>query len=305
MFFEDSDGRLEMLQKIGLFLAWTIGAFIVLAIVAAINTTFAALLCGIGLVVTGISIFHPLKTLGIRGRWTASIGFVVFLITMALIGGMLASEDQNRLEALRDNDPAAYLSEIHDRDPELWFSELQELDPEQYQVETQRREQERAAQLAANQAEIDELVDYVRTVPASNVDENIRVYTQLVDLDPTNGHFSERLDHYLSVAREQRNRDRNPEQYVDMESFSWHRDGFDTVMVASFQIRNRLDRDIVDVEVTCDLYAPSGTRIDTQRATIYERFPANSTRWIRDFNMGFAHSQATQARCSVRGVRLS
>jgi RNA polymerase subunit RPABC4/transcription elongation factor Spt4 len=81
--------------------------------------------------------------------------------------------------------------------------------------------------------------------------------------------------------------------------FTWHKDGFENVMIATFTIKNPTTFTIKDIEITCEHSGPSGTKIDSNVRTIYEVFPPKKTRRIVDFNMGFIHSQATSSSCAI------
>ena len=49
----------------------------------------------------------------------------------------------------------------------------------------------------------------------------------------------------------------------------------------------------------CTHSAPSGTEIDSNTRTIYELVPAGSKKVVKDFNMGFIHSQAASTYCQI------
>jgi len=72
------------------------------------------------------------------------------------------------------------------------------------------------------------------------------------------------------------------------------------VMIASFTFSNPSDFDLKDMAVSCDLSAPSGTRIGTAERTVYEIVPARSEKTVARINMGFVNSQAKKAGCIVR-----
>jgi hypothetical protein len=91
----------------------------------------------------------------------------------------------------------------------------------------------------------------------------------------------------------------HPEKFVTIENFSWSKEGFGTVMEATFTIGNALQWAVKDIEIRCEHAAPSGTRIDSNTRTIYERIEAKGIRTIRNFNMGFIHSQATRSTCRI------
>lgn len=81
--------------------------------------------------------------------------------------------------------------------------------------------------------------------------------------------------------------------------FSWGKKGFDNIMSANFTIKNMSNSDIKDIEITCNHYSKSKTKIDSNTRTIYEIFKKNSTRTINDFDMGFIHSQANSSSCEI------
>jgi hypothetical protein len=99
--------------------------------------------------------------------------------------------------------------------------------------------------------------------------------------------------------KQEREKRRNPERYVELANFTWSKGGFGSVMEANFVIRNPLEFGVKDIEITCVHAAPSGTEIDRNSRTIYEVFPAKSTKRIDDVNMGFIHSQARRSRCRI------
>lgn len=91
---------------------------------------------------------------------------------------------------------------------------------------------------------------------------------------------------------------------LKLEKVSWHKGGFDNVLIASFTLRNTGQMKISDVQITCTSYGPSGTAIDTNTRTIFESFPPGKPRRIREFNMGLQHSQASSVSCVVTDLNL-
>lgn len=81
--------------------------------------------------------------------------------------------------------------------------------------------------------------------------------------------------------------------------YKWKKDQFGVLMVADFTFHNDSARPIKDITITCTHSAPSGTEIDSNTRTIYEIVPARSSRVIKDFDMGFIHSQATSTTCKI------
>lgn len=84
--------------------------------------------------------------------------------------------------------------------------------------------------------------------------------------------------------------------------FTWRKGGFETAMIADFVITNPSPWRVKDLEVTCEHFGPSGTKIDSNVRTIYEIVEAKSAKRIKEFNMGFVRTQATQSSCSVTNL---
>jgi hypothetical protein len=80
-------------------------------------------------------------------------------------------------------------------------------------------------------------------------------------------------------------------------TYSWSTD--DIVMKANFKIENPTDHSFKDFEITCNHYAASGTKIDSNTRTIYEVVKAHGKKTVRDFNMGFINSQAKSSSCTI------
>lgn len=89
---------------------------------------------------------------------------------------------------------------------------------------------------------------------------------------------------------------------LSIKKLNWHKGGFDNVMMVDVTFQNSGEKDVKDVELTCEHYSNSGTRIDSNRKTVYEIVPANKTKRVREFNMGFIHSQAAQTDCKITNL---
>jgi hypothetical protein len=89
-----------------------------------------------------------------------------------------------------------------------------------------------------------------------------------------------------------------------VDTLRWRKDGFGSVMIADFAIKNASDVALKDVEIECLNYAPSGTTIDANYKTIYQLIPAHKTRTIREFNMGFLNPQTSESACIVVGLTV-
>jgi hypothetical protein len=93
-------------------------------------------------------------------------------------------------------------------------------------------------------------------------------------------------------------------QRVSISKFSWAKDGFNTVMLATLTIQNKSNRPIKDVQLTCRHSGNSGTKIDESKKVIYEVVGPNASRTFKNFNMGFIHPQATRSNCEIAGLSV-
>lgn len=76
------------------------------------------------------------------------------------------------------------------------------------------------------------------------------------------------------------------------------------ILMADFSITNNSASEIKDIEITCEHYGKSGTKIDSNKRTIYDIIPAYETKFFNDFNMGFVHSQAHSTVCRCTGLKI-
>ena len=79
-------------------------------------------------------------------------------------------------------------------------------------------------------------------------------------------------------------------------------DGFGTVFVGTFTIKNPLPFPVKDLRLGCVLTAPSGTQVGSVGDTLFERLEPNQSRTFRDVNLGFMRNQANSANCTVIGA---
>lgn len=86
--------------------------------------------------------------------------------------------------------------------------------------------------------------------------------------------------------------------------YKWSKSGLGMVMEVDFTFTNRSPYPAKDITVTCTHYAPSGTEIDSNTRTIYEIIPAKGKKTIRNFNMGFIHSQASSTSCKIDDLEI-
>ena len=89
---------------------------------------------------------------------------------------------------------------------------------------------------------------------------------------------------------------------IDLE-FRWSKDEMN-IMTANFVVKNESSYNIKDLEITCEHFANSGSKIDSNVRTIYERVMAHTTRKFNNFNMGFIHSQAASSNCKITDLTV-
>lgn len=87
--------------------------------------------------------------------------------------------------------------------------------------------------------------------------------------------------------------------------FKWGTEAGSSIMVANFTVKNNSSNSIKDFEITCNHFAKSGTKIDSNVRTIYEVVKAHSTRKFPNFNMGFIHSQAASSNCEITDLKIN
>jgi hypothetical protein len=151
---------------------------------------------------------------------------------------------------------------------------------------------EKAAKIAA-------LEEEAKAVPATEYDQNLKLYRKLQALDLDSQRYQEKVAHYSEKKDEARRMKSSPELYVKIVDFSWTKEAFGIIMEATFTIKNELPVEVKDIKVKCTHSAPSGTVVDTNRRTIYEVIGARKTRTFHKFDMGFIHSQANSSSCRV------
>lgn len=89
---------------------------------------------------------------------------------------------------------------------------------------------------------------------------------------------------------------------MELSDVSWGKDGFGSVMVMSATIRNNGSIGVKDITVECKHSSNSGTKIDSNSQVIYEIVPPGQSIKVKEFNMGFIHSQAASTNCKIKDV---
>lgn len=84
--------------------------------------------------------------------------------------------------------------------------------------------------------------------------------------------------------------------------FKGHKDG--GLLYVDFTVINNGSQQIKDIEIECVHNGKSGSRIDSNTRTIYDVVGPRSRKTFKRFSMGIIHSQATQTRCSISGLKV-
>lgn len=309
-----SENKLIGFLKVGMLaLAYLILAPVVIGVLANFVPQFGVWIAGTLIILGLVSLAWPLEKIGLYHKASSIAAVIGGLIAFTLAFSSVEKQDKERLAELRATDPASYLSELKSSDTSKWLEELAALAPDEYAEEMDRQaEEERVAELerqeeqnrvaAARQKQIADLKDKVKTVPSSATNQNIQLYEQLSRLDPDNQKYRDKLNHYIGIRDIKKNQERSPEKFVKIVKFSWTKEAFGNVMELDITLKNELPFAVKDIEIRCEHYAPSGTKIDSNERTIFEILQPGEKRSFQDFNMGFIHSQATSTGCGVNSV---
>lgn len=208
-----------------------------------------------------------------KGCW-AAVGFVFFVFVLLVISTP-PSDNDNRAGTASQN------SSVADEPGEA-------LSPEQQQREEEKR-----------RSEIAKLRQVAAVVPATNYGENERIYARLAELQPSNEEFTRKRWEYAGKRRLAETYLTNPERALQITRFNWQKGGFGSIQLVSFTVKNDASFPIRDFELKCVHQGPSGTNMDMNVRTVYERIPAHGSKYIPEVNMGFIHPQVATSRCEI------
>ena len=254
-----------------------------LFMIAGNNGYVPAIIAGLGMLLYVFCLWKPLPIPFGRARWKS--GVMICILGLGVLAVHIKVDRQAEIAALRETDPAAYLAKLKSMGKQKeWLEELEQLDPKAFAEEQAAAEQRKKEEKEAELAELQ---------------ENRNRYERLVELDPSSSLFKSKLQHYETLIDQRKRWLSKPETALQIVKWSWHKDGFDNIMMATFTIKNNATFNIKDAEITCNHSSPSGTEIDMNTRTIYEVFRAGTTRTIKDFNMGFIHPQASKSSCEI------
>lgn len=93
-------------------------------------------------------------------------------------------------------------------------------------------------------------------------------------------------------------------QATEVAELDWRKDGFGTVLIASFSIKNHGARPIKDPQILCVHSADSGTLIGNSSKTVYEAIQPGASTYVHKLNLGFIDPQTTRVACAVYDLTL-
>jgi hypothetical protein len=92
---------------------------------------------------------------------------------------------------------------------------------------------------------------------------------------------------------------------LQITEITWHKGGFNNIMMLNATVQNSGKRDVKDIKVVCDNSSNSQAKVDSNSATIYGPFPAGKSKSIHEFDMGVFHDQAKGTSCSIVDATLA
>jgi hypothetical protein len=91
---------------------------------------------------------------------------------------------------------------------------------------------------------------------------------------------------------------------VEIKDLSWRKGGFDNIMMVNATFENKGTNDVEDIELTCDDYSNTGTKIYSNSRIIYTVVKAGKSKSIRNVDMGFIDSEAVSASCRITNLTV-
>lgn len=217
---------MEQIQKHGKLL-WLLAVPLGLGVLSALNFTLGFGVFFVLSLLLLISLIIPLKKLGINSRGIALGSFVLGMIACGIF---FKDEDTLRLEALKAENPVAYLAELKTEKPDLWLKEARVLSPDAYlesleasdplkwidelkvmkpdvyaarETELEGKRAGFEAQAAQDRlAEIERLQAAALAIPASDFAANIAAYKALSKLDPENQSYKDKIATYEAKQKD-------------------------------------------------------------------------------------------------------
>jgi len=117
-----------------------------------------------------------------------------------------------------------------------------------------------------------------------------------------------KVEHAEVIDEEEKDKNQDyredPVSYLAIESFTSGAEGFGTVLVIDFKIRNSASISYKDIVVSCSQLGASGSKIATREETIYDSIPANELKSFSKISMGFINQQTKSISCVITGAKI-
>ena len=124
--------------------------------------------------------------------------------------------------------------------------------------------------LIYNKMKIIELEKKVRKLPASKVSENLKIYEDLLDIDPTNPRYKKKVAYYNAKYEKKRREEKRQRIKASsiLELLNWHWSSEHGYVTAEGQVKNISGRKLERVEALVTWYDKSGDMITSDSSLI-------------------------------------
>lgn len=121
-----------------------------------------------------------------------------------------------------------------------------------------------------NAIKIDELEKKVRKIPVSKLSENLNIYKELMELDPTNSRYKKKVAFYNAKYEEKRRKEERQMRKAssDLELLDWHWTWEHGYVTAEGQIKNISGRKLERVQALVTWYDKNGNMITSDSSLI-------------------------------------
>ncbi|WP_404357039.1 hypothetical protein [Methylotuvimicrobium sp. KM1] len=155
-----------------------------------------------------------------------------------------------------------------------------------------------------------EILKLLKNIPMSEYEKNKNLYAELVNYNPNETKYKDKLKFYSKKLQEQKSKEKNeiedykkaqkaPEEFVKIIKQSWRKDGFGTIAVVDLTVKNTAPFDVKDIIFLCNFYGNSGTQLNSIEKQVFEIIRYDETRTFKNIDLGFINSQAARGGCRV------
>ncbi len=98
-----------------------------------------------------------------------------------------------------------------------------------------------------------------------------------------------------------RTSDAEIQKMLEIVKYQAHKSSSGLVLLVDITLQNIGDYNIKDIELTCDGYSKTGTKIDKNEGVIYELIPIGKTKSVKQQSIGLVNSSVQKTNCYLRG----